>query len=177
MVKKLLIFLGYTLFFMAALIYFTPKISIYYFLEKELKAQGVIISAEEAVDSGFSLVLSHGEVSYKGVDSAKVERLKVNIFELYNSVNVQGVVLSSAAESFVPLNIESIDITYTLLNPLNVVGVAEGEFGSLNMEYSLLENSVHIELEPSKIMLKNYKSTLQELVKSEDGGYVYEKTF
>jgi hypothetical protein len=177
MVKKLLIFLGYTLFFMAALIYFTPKISIYYFLEKELKAEGVIISAEEVEDSGFSLLLSHAELSYRGIDSAKIERVHVNIFELYNSVNVQGVVLSSAAENFLPLKINSIDITYTLLNPLNVVGSAEGEFGFLNVEYSILENSVHLELEPSKLMLKNYKSTLENLVKSEDGGYLYEKTF
>ena len=177
MVKKLSIFLAYTLFFMAALIYFTPKISIYYFLEKELQKQGVVISAEEAVDSGFSLQLSHANISYKGVDSAKVASLEVNIFELYNSVNVQDILLSSAAESFVPLTINTIYVSYSILNPLQVTGSAQGEFGSLEMEYTILENLVQITLEPSKLMLKNYKSTLGNLVKSEDGGYSYVKTF
>ncbi len=177
MVKKLLMFLGYTLFFMAALIYFTPKISIYYFLEQELKTEGVVISAEEAHDGGFSLVLSHADISFKGVDSAKVEKLEVSIFELYNAINVQGIVLSSAAESFIPLKVDRADVTYTVLNPLHVTGEAEGEFGSLEVEYSILDNSVHIELEPSKLMLKSHTSTLSNLSKSEDGGYVYDKTF
>jgi len=177
MVKKLFIFLGYTLFFMSALIYFTPKISIYYFLEEELQKQGVVISAEEVVDSGFSLQLSHANVSYKGIDSARVANLEVNIFELYNSVNAQDILLSSAAESFVPLKINTIDVSYSILNPLHVTGNAEGEFGSLEMEYTILENSVELMLEPSKLMLKSHKSTLRNFVKSEDGGYSYVKTF
>ena len=162
---------------MSALIYFTPKVSIYYFLEKELQKQGVVISAEEVVDSGFSLQLSHANISYKGIDSARVERIEVNIFELYNSVNVEGVVLSSAAESFVPLNINTVNLNYSILNPLHITGDAEGSFGSLEVEYTILENSIQLELEASKLMLKNYKSTLDNLVKSEDGGYSYVKTF
>ena len=162
---------------MSALIYFTPKVSIYYFLEEELQKQGVIISAEEVVDSGFSLQISHANISYKGVDSAKVEFIEVNIFELYNSINVQDLVLSSAAESFVPLKINTVNVSYSILNPLNVVGGAEGDFGTLETKYTILENSVKLRLEPSKLMLKSYKSTLHNLVKSEDGGYSYVKTF
>jgi hypothetical protein len=177
MVNKLLRFLAFTLFFMLALMYFTPKLSIYYFAEEMLKEYGVVVSKEELADNGLSFKLSHGVVSYKGIDSANIEELQITLFGVYNALSADGVVLSSAAAAFVPLKVEQIALRYSVLNPLNALASAQGEFGSAKLEYNIVEKNLHIVLEPSKLMLQKYQSTLAKLSKNEAGEYVYDKTF
>ena len=177
MVKKLLRFLAYTLFFMLALIFFTPKISFYYFLEEQIKPMGVIVSSEELTDSGFSLNIQNADVSFKAIESANIQNTNIKIFGLYNSVSINDISLSSTASSFVPLKIQSADIRHSIFNPLNVSADIVGEFGEAELTFNILQRRVFMKLLPSKVMLKSYKSTLRNLKKDKNGEYVYDKTF
>ena len=177
MVNKLTIFLAYSLFFILALMYFTPKVSIYYLLEKELKERDVVISDEELQDRGFNLIIEHANVSFKSIESASIGETSVKIFALYNSINIKNIVLSSTAKSFIPLKIDSAQVRYSIFNPLNVKAYAVGEFGEMEAEISIVDRNLHVDLKPSKNMLKNYRSTLKNLKKTENGEFVYDKTF
>jgi len=177
MVKKLSKFLAYTLFFVLALMFFAPKISAYYLLEQQIKPFGVIISTEDLRDNGFSLDVESAEVSFKGIESANIEKINIKIFGIYNAIDVQNIELSSTAATFIPLHVNSAKLSYSILDPLHAHGYIEGEFGEANLAYDLLENSVHIVLQPSSLMLKNYKNTLRSLKKDENGEYVYDKAF
>lgn len=177
MVKKLIKFLVYLLFFILALMFFSPKISAYYFLESHIKPFGVIISGEELHDNGFSLDIEHADVSFKAIDSAKIEKINIKIYGLYNAVNIDGVKLSSTAASFIPLNVTSTKVYHTIFDPLIVYADAMGEFGEAEVRYDILTNGVKITLKPSKLMLRKYKNTLRGLSKDENGEYIYEKTF
>lgn len=177
MVKKLLRFLAYTLFFILALVYFAPKISVYYFLEEQIKPMGVVISSEELSDSGFSLNIENASVSFKSIESANVENTNIKIFGIYNSIGIKDIVLSSAASSFVPLKIASVDVAHSIFNPLNVNAEIVGEFGEAKLMLNILDRRVHIKLLPSKLMLKSYKNTLRSLKKDKNGEYIYDKTF
>ena len=177
MVKKLSIFLGYTLFFTLSLIYFTPKIALFYLAEKELNKFDLIISNEKIIDSGFSLEVSDFNLYIKSIESAKVQDLDITIFGLYNRVILQNIVLSNTAKSFVPLNIYLVEAKYTIFNPLNATATADGEFGKLDVTFNLLEMALNIKLFPSEIMLKKYRSTMSQLSKNEDGSYSYAKNF
>jgi hypothetical protein len=160
-----------------ALMYFTPKSNIYYFLEEQLKQQDIIVSCEEALDSGFSLKVKHGVVSVKSIESANVKELSVSVFGLYNTIEVDEISLSSTAKAFIPLNVNSVDVRYSIFNPLNIVGDAKGEFGEADMKFNVVDRNLTIVLHPSKLMLKSYRSTLRNLKKTENGEYVYAKTF
>jgi len=177
MVKKLARFFAYLGFFVLALTYFAPKTSVYHLLEKELKTYGVVISAETTRDNGFTFDVENANVSFKGIDSAVVESINLKAFLLYNSISANGVTLSSAANSFVPLKVQNADVVYSIFNPLNVTAFAQGEFGEADVSFNLLERTLHLELQPSKVMLQKYKSTLRNLKKSQEGDYVYDKTF
>ena len=169
--------LAYFLFFILALVYFMPKESIYYYLEKELAQEKVILSGEEIVDSGFSLQLNSVKVSYDSIESANVENINLKMFLLYNSLSVSNVKLLDVASSFVPLKIDTINIKYTVFNPLKIVGESDGEFGQANAEVNILDRNISIVLKPSELMLKKYRATLRNLKKNEAGEYKYEKTF
>jgi len=177
MVKKIIIFFAYTLFFVSALIYFTPKSSLYFFLEEQLKEHDVIISKEEVNDNGFILNLKGADISYKSIDSATVDNADIKLLLLYNSINLKGITLASTAKSFAPLSVQSVDVVYSIINPLNATLHAVGEFGELDAEFDIASNTLHLNLKPSKVMLQNYKGTLRNLSKIENGEFVYDKTF
>jgi hypothetical protein len=177
MVKKLSKFLGYTLFFILSLIYFTPKVAFYYLAEEELNKFEVIISNEKVFDSGFSLELTDLNVYVKSIESASIKELDVKIFGFYNKIMLQNIVLTDTASSFVPLNISFIEASYTIFDPLNVKATASGDFGELDVTFNLLEMLLNVKLLPSDVMKKKYRSTMSQLSKNEDGSYSYDKNF
>ena len=177
MVKKIGKFFAYLLFFLLALMYFTPKESVYYFAEKQLKPFGVLISSEDAIDRGLCLELNHANISFKAIESASVESAKIKLLGALNSFEVQNIKLASTASSFVPLHIENVKITHHIFNPLHVSAEANGEFGELSADVDLLERTLHIDFIASKEMKKNYKSTLRNLKKNQKGEYYYDQSF
>lgn len=174
MVKKLCKFFGYSVFFIVALLYFTPKVSLYYFLETKLNQLNIVIGLEEAVDNGFTLDLKHQTVYYKSIQSATIKEANLHFFILYNALNFKDITLSSIAKSFFPLYIENATIQYTLFNPLYLQVAIDGEFGKSNVRYSILKRTLHIELLPSDLMLNSYMNTLKNMHKNKEGEYSYD---
>ena len=177
MVKKLALFFAYVLFFILALMYFTPKSNLYFALENELKKHDVIISNESVIDNGFSLELQNAQLFFKSIKSADIEVVNIKIFGIYNSLSMSGIRLSQTLSSFTPLKIDEVIISHSIFNPINIKLYELGENGEAKGSFNLLDMALHIVFEPSKMMLKEHKNSLREFKKSEDGGYVYDKTF
>lgn len=177
MVKSILKFFAYLAFFIGALIFFAPKLGMYYFLENELKSYDVIISGETLEDTGMSLSIKDGQIFVKSIESATIKECELTFLLFYNSINAKEITLSQSAKSFLPLKIEELSIHYTLFNPLHVNAYAIGEFGTAEVHVDILQRTAHVDLVPSEIMSKEYKNSLREFKKSEDGGFTYDKTF
>ncbi len=177
MVKKIMKFFAYMVFFVVALLYFFPKVSLFYFLEQQLQPLDLIVSSEKLKDTGFILKVQDGVVSFKSIESAKIKEIEIGLFVLYNTIKIQDITLSSTASSFVPLKIEEGEIIYSVIDPLHVNARLQGEFGKLRASYNIVERSVELVLEPSKLMLNDYRATLRSFKKDEKGEYIYEKTF
>ncbi|MBU0720377.1 hypothetical protein KJ877_03475 [bacterium] len=177
MVRRIFVFFAYLFFFLLALMYFTPKLSVYYFLEEQIKPFGVVISRESLTDKGLTLKIEHASISAKSIESANIAEIDIGIFGLYNSAEFQDIKLSSAAGAFVPLKIQNAKIVHSVLDPLHVNAQALGEFGEAAVSFDIMQKAVRLVLKPSALMLRNYQSTLRNLKKSENGEYVYDKNF
>lgn len=177
MVKKLLRFLAYTLLFIFALIVFIPKSSIYYLLEENMKKFDIVISKETLEESIFSLKVQDMEISAKAIESGVVDEAEITLLFFYNSIHFSGIKLSSLVEAYLPSKVESLDISYSVFNPLKVSINGSGEFGQMSGVLNLNERDINITLEPSNIMLKRYKKSMIMLKKSKDGAYTYAKSF
>ena len=175
--KKIGLFLLYTILFIGALLFFTPKESLYYYAEEQLKPLGVVLGYEEAIDHGFTLEIQHAKLYVQKIKSANIGSIEVSPFLLYNSVTVHNIVLDKTFEQFFPPLIERVDIEQSVFNPLNVTADAIGDFGEATATVNLLERNVSVVLKPSKIMLSRYKNTLRQLKKSKEGDYRYEYKF
>lgn len=177
MVKKLLKFFGFLLFFLFALMAFMPKESFYFLLEEQIKPYGVIIS-NEVLDGGiFALDIKNLEISVKGIESAVVESARVTLLGVYNEVAFTNIELSSLVENYAPPSIQSVAISYTLANPFAIKATAQGDFGEAKGSFSFLELSAQVKLTPSTLMQMQYAKSLKMLKKDADGEYSYAKTF
>lgn len=169
--------LGYFIFFMAALVFFMPKISLYYYAEEELEKHKVVFSKEEVFDKGFSLNIKHIKVSYKSDIIADVANLDLTLYFLHNSLHAQNILLSKSMSSFVPVKVESLILKYSFLHPLSVRAKASGEFGEVSAMLDILDMNASLLLIPSKLMQTKYKKTLRMLKKNDNGSYEYAKNF
>lgn len=174
MVKFFKFFLFVFLFF-ASLIYFFPKINGYYLLENELQKYKVVLSDEDVKDRGFSLEIEHANLSFESIQSAHVEKVTVTTLGIYNSLHVEDIRLLDVASSFIPLKVQNIDVRYSIMDPFNILGEAKGEFGELTLKLHVKDQKVSIILNPSKLMLGQYKNTLNYMRKNSKGEYVYEQ--
>ncbi len=177
MVRKIATFFAYVLFFVLALMYFTPKTSLYHMMEKELKKYDVVISDEIVEDRGFSLDVNAPNIYVKNINSASIENINVKLFALYNSINVSNITLSSVAATFIPVNIDEVSITYSIFNPLNVTAEGSGGFGEASGTFNILERTLNLNVVPSPKMIKQYKNSMRKMKKNEDGSYSYDKSF
>lgn len=177
MVKKLLKFFAYALFFFGALGLFMPKSNLYYFVEKNLKTFNVVISDEVVTEKPFSLEVTNLNVRAQGVESAKVEQMNITLFLLYNRVSLEGIELSSLVENYLPSKIDSLELVYSLVNPFYLEGQGSGDFGEATFSFSLKTRELTLRLQPSKKMLSRYKSSMRLFKKSENGEYLYAKNF
>ncbi|WP_297442925.1 hypothetical protein [Sulfurimonas sp.] len=174
---KIVKFFGYVTFFLLALMYFTPKESVYYFAENELKNFKVIVSNEVVMDKGFTLELKNMDVYVASIESAKINEMQVALFGLYNKVEAKDIELSSVAASFVPLKISDVTLVYTVINPLHIELNAVGEFGEAHGVVNVLDKNLSLILKPSKLMRTSYRKTLRNLRKKADGEYEYVQNF
>jgi len=169
-------FSAYSFFFVLALMYLMPKAGIYYFFEEQIKPYSIVINNETVKDNGLGLEITDATVFIKSIDSAQIGSVEVNFFALSNTIVIKDVSLSSVAAAVMPLHIQEVHIRHSILNPLEIKVDGEGEAGVFRATLHLLDRLVNVSLKPSETMLKDYKSTLLNLKRSEKGEYLYEKT-
>jgi len=154
-----------------------PKESVYYFAEKELQKEGVVIAHEVVKDTGLSLKLSHLDIYVQSIESASVKELDISLFGLYNEATAKEIELSSALSSMLPTKIKKVTVRYTVLHPLEVKLNAAGAFGVLHATANLKERKVRAVLEPATIMKRNYRQALRNFKKQANGEYEYVQSF
>lgn len=175
--KKLLKVIFYFFFTLFALVFFIPKVNLYYMAEQELEKLAVVIDNEHISDSGFVVKISNADIYAKGIHSAKVESLNLTTYLFYNSIQIDNILLSETLKSFVPLKINTLSATQLFYNPMSIALRASGEFGEAWGSVDLLTRTLKINLTPSKLLSAKYRSTMKMLKKNKEGGYVYELTF
>ena len=174
---KIVKFFAYMLFFIVALMYLMPKESIYFFAEKQLQKYNVVIAHESVKDRGLSLELQHLDIYVESIQSAKIKKVDISLFGIYNEINVKNIDLSTAVASMLPTKIESLNIKYSLLNPLNVTLKAKGAFGTLDGVANIKNRKIVAELKPSSLMKRDYRSALRNFKKQANGEYEYVQSF
>ena len=175
--KKIAFFLLYSLLFIAALLFFSPKESLYYYAEEQLKPLGVVIGYEEVSDNGFSLSITDAKLYVQKIKSANIDAITIAPYLFYNTVSVKNIVLDSTFKQFFPPLITDLSIVQSIFNPLVVHADAHGDFGEAHARVNLVDRNGSVIVRPSKLMVSRYRNTMRELKRTKAGEYHYEFKF
>ena len=149
---------------------FAPKQELYYLLEKKLKEQDIIISNETLKDTWYGLNISNADIYIKGVKTAHSAELKLNIFFLYNTLQIDSLNIDDNIPNMGGQGLEMFKATYSVMDPTHITMKGFGSFGSLDGYFTIMTQHIKI-LFP---MTKNIKSLKKFLKKDEKGVWKYE---
>jgi hypothetical protein len=158
-------------------LFFLPKINLYYQAEAFLKTYKVIVSQEKVTDQGLGLRISDAKLYYDDLLVAKIEEIKIRTLIFYNSVSIAPFSLSKDMEQFLPLGIENLNITHSVLSPLHVKIEGEGDFGVLDGDISVYDKNISLVLTPSTLLEKKKPFWLKRMKKTAEGEYRYESAY
>ena len=170
MVKRIL---GAFILILIFLWLFAPKQELYYLLETKLKENDVFLNNETVIDRWYGIEIKHADLYVKGINMAKIDSLKFNLFFVYTDFIISKVTIDKSLQTMAPKSIERIDAKWSLLDPLHIQIKGLGSFGSIDGSVALLDREIKI-LFP---IVKNINSFKKFLRKDPKGGWYYETNY
>jgi len=156
--------------FSVALILFMPGREIYYYIEKRIFENGIIVDSEEVSEKLAGVVLEHPAVLIDGAEVMDAERVSITMLLVYNRVVIVKPVFSRVLGSILPGKTERIVVTYIPFMGISMK--TESELGNMSGYIDPINRTIHLEPDESEEPggLKSY------LIKSEKGWY-YERNY
>lgn len=170
---RLLKFFVYICIFVLFLFIFLPKTQIYFYLEKQLQKEKIIIVENNINESIFHITLGELKLYRDDIYLANIEEINFTSFFIFNKLSVNNINIESSFAQFVPLQIDFVNFTYSILNPINILAFSKGSFGEAKLNFNLSTKTLNIVLNPSKNFKNKYKFILQKM-KQIKGEYLYE---
>lgn len=158
--------------FIVAFVVFMPREQLYYYLEKELNKQDIVISNEKIESKLGSLIVTNGVVYAKGVEVARFSKAKISPFLVINQAVIEDIELLNIAKKFLDIDIEKLKAKHTILNPFIINLDANGSFGVAKGFVNLKQRVIHIDI----VEAKNIAPLRRFLTKGEKG-WQYESSF
>lgn len=176
MLKSIVKYFIYFVFFMTCLISFFPKENLYFLLEKKLAPYKVIVSNEKLNEKAFSLLIKDATIYYNDIEFATLQNMSISTYVFLNKINVKNVQVLDDFKNFIPQKIEYINMQYSIMNPTLIDVNSKGEFGEINGVIYLFDRTIKLYLQASPIMKSKYGTILKQM-KFEEGRYIYEYKF
>ena len=174
---KLKSIIAYSILTLVTVLYFVPKTNLYYKLEHQMQAHGIIVHNEHIDDKKFWLEITDAELYIQKIQSLHVQTTKVMLFGVYNQVDLGNISLSPTLGEFVPKHIDAVKLCYALYNPFNITGLVQGDFGQAKINIDLYNGVFTANIEASMLMKSRFLTTLENFTRDKKGVYHYEYLF
>jgi len=175
--KRIGSFAAYFIITLVLILFFLPKINLYYQAEAFIEKYKLTISGEKLFDNGLSFKIKEGTIYFDDLIVAKIDEISIVPLLIHNSISVSSFSFSEDMEQFLPLGIENINITHSVFNPVHVKIESSGDFGSLEGDIALYDRNISLVLFPSKLLMKQKPFWMKRLKKDLQGGYRYESAY
>lgn len=172
---KILKFIFLVLFFIFALIAFLPKTNLFYFAETQLAKKEIYISNEKIVDKFYKLEVKDANVIYEDILIGNFKQLDVMAMLFYNKITVKKAQIFSSNFKFIPKELESLELVYSILSPKIIDIKSKSSIGDLKGNFDLVTQKLSLELHVNKKEKVRYKEILKYFKKQKGGKYIYEE--
>jgi len=167
----------YSITFLLLLIFFAPKVYLYFAFEHAIEKQNIRISQEKVVDKGFNLSVTEGSLYYDDLNVGTFENITVLPLLFFNRIAIENFVFSDDMSRFAKGKLQNVNVTYHVITPLTVHLEAVGDVGVVSAELHVKDRNASIHLTPSPGLLKAAPFWLKKMKKSSEGVYTYATTY
>ena len=171
---KLIIF---PLIFLYLLLFFLPKTQIYYFVLNQLAKEKVFVKNEKVDEKLFGMDLSNAVIEYNTIDMAKVKNTSLYTCFFDTKISINDIKIDESLKQFVPLEVDSVFIHYSVLNPLFITLNGTGKDFDMDGKFDILNQSFILNLNASKKFQSIYPMVLKQFKKTKEGRYYIEYKF
>ena len=159
--KKIFIFLTG---FLMGIIFFMPKDNLYYTAQKYLAKENIYINS--SVKNGAVLDLKNGKVYQNGIDFASFKNIKIMPFLFFNKITAEDIKINLQN-----LNIDNLNITYSVINPIKVYINGSSNFGKITGEINLIKKEIKV------YILNLTNNNIKSFLRKDKKGYFYYAKF
>jgi len=152
---------------------FLPKENIYYFVEKKLFENKIILNEKNIKEGLFGLNVDDIDIFYDSTNIMKAEKLNLFFTIFYNRVMIKDIRAQKSFQNFMSEKIDTISLRHAIFYPTKVWINIRGEFGQINGNYNIKNKNVHLELKPQENFEKKYPF-LRINFKDIEGKLIYE---
>ncbi|MDF1879703.1 hypothetical protein JHD50_00035 [Sulfurimonas sp. MAG313] len=171
--KKIMKFFIYFILMLAIILFFVPKVNVYYLAETFMKQKNIYISDEDIYDNGFSLELVNAKIFFDKLELMKIDTIKFSPWIVYNSIRLDVIDINEGFSDFLPRDLSFIEAKHVFYNPTQIMIRGESQDSSLFGEIDFIERVVRLHFRIGVKSEKKYKNLLSKLTK-EEGGYYFE---
>lgn len=173
MIKTIVKYFIYILFFIYILTVSLPKTNLYYLALEKLSLHKIVLSSAKTVETQLSFTIDNALVYYDDINIMKIDKIFFSTFIYKTELQFTNIHTNEVLKNFLPETINEIKLTYDIVNLLKIninASFQEGKaFGYIN----LLENKIVMYLDVPHSFLNKY-TEMTEKFKKEGSYYVYE---
>ncbi|CAA6813581.1 MAG: Unknown protein [uncultured Sulfurovum sp.] len=152
---------------------FAPKVELYYFLEKKLKENKIVISNETITDTWYGIKIENAKLYVDSAKIADIDEFNFSFFFLYNTLKIDNIKTDNSLSRLAPKEINTINAVYSIIQPLEIKLNGEGSIGVFDGTVELIKKRIEI-LFP---VPKDLKSIKKFLKKDQEKGWLYETNY
>ncbi len=167
--------LVYLFYIFLIIIIMIPKERLYFAFESLLSKHHLFINNEALTNRLFYVDIDNATVLLDNQEFAKIEHMRIAPWIFLNRFTLTDIAFSPLYRNFFPGKIDAITLTYSLLHPLRITILAEGDFGHCSGTYELINRKLRVLFDPTA-ELRDYPLLVNKL-HQEKGGLVYEQIF
>lgn len=171
--KKVFKSLAIVVVFILSFTFFLSKENLYYQLEQTIQKHHLIIDGEKLQENTFGLVVQDLNILYNQLSLINIQNAKLNLFGVYNHLELANIKPLGFAKEFIVGDAIEINLTYWILNPLNLQIKGNVDKYEVSGNYSWWNKTLILHL-PKEMPIAPMMARFVKLV---DGEYVYEQKF
>lgn len=165
----------YIFYIFLIIIVVIPKEKLYFAFESLLGEHHLFVNNEDFTNRLFYVDIDNANVLLDNQEFAKIEHMRIAPWVVLNRFTLTNIAFSPLFQNIFPGKIDSVTLTYSLLNPLHMDIFAEGDFGHCSGTYELMNKKLRVLFDPTA-ELREYPLLINRL-HQEKGGLVYEQIF
>jgi len=161
--RLILKFFSFVIIFTFVFIIFLPK--------EQLFNKVVNIAYENKVylkDYTFNEDLIRSDIKdmniiYDGINIVNIKNISIQALLIQNNINISNIEIDASLNSFVPSEIQNININYTIFNPLILKANINSKLYSVKIDFDILSMQINAVFKTSKFFRTKYKKLIKEL--------------